>query len=291
MKLCHVDMHNACFQYGNKNSTIELIKLSKGEIYQFLPEANLFVFIHSGSLAVFCNKISDKKVNFGESLLIPMQSPCVFQCNNNASILMMKSTINTISFCEDFLFNPLLTKNGKIKTEKTDIGFLKSNQKMVDYSNSVINYINDELICPYFFDLKIQEFLYLIKMYYDKHTLFNFFKPIYNHDFIFSSNVYRNLDKVKTVKEMANTLKYSMSGFEKKFKTIFKMSPHLWMQKQKAKKIYYEINCTKKTFSEIAFDFGFSSPAHFNDFCKVHFNNVPGKVRKENEKQVVVLFR
>jgi AraC-like DNA-binding protein len=60
------------------------------------------------------------------------------------------------------------------------------------------------------------------------------------------------------------------------------------MQEQKAKKIYREVTCTKRTFTEIAFEYDFSSPAHFNDFCKQYFQNTPGGLRKENKERLSV---
>jgi AraC-like DNA-binding protein len=53
------------------------------------------------------------------------------------------------------------------------------------------------------------------------------------------------------------------------------------MQEQRAKKIYHEIICTKKTFTELAMEFEFSSPAHFNDFCKQYFGDAPGRMRRK----------
>jgi AraC-like DNA-binding protein len=58
------------------------------------------------------------------------------------------------------------------------------------------------------------------------------------------------------------------------------------MQEQKAKKIFHEITCSRKTFTEISFENKFSSSAHFNDFCKQYFNNTPGGIRRENKNMM-----
>jgi AraC-like DNA-binding protein len=159
---------------------------------------------------------------------------------------------------------------------------------MMDFVKTVINYITDELNCSYYYDLKIREFLFLMRAYYDKRQIFNFFRPIYNADFAFSSDIYKHLNDVRTVKEMAKKINYSLSGFEQKFKKVFDTSPYQCMQEQRAKKIYREITCTKRTFTEIAFEYDFSSPAHFNDFCKQYFQHTPGGLRKENKERLSV---
>jgi AraC-like DNA-binding protein len=60
------------------------------------------------------------------------------------------------------------------------------------------------------------------------------------------------------------------------------MSPSQWMQVQKSRVIYHEINCSDKTFAELGYEFGFSSPSHFNNFCKKMFKCAPGTIRKKN---------
>jgi AraC-like DNA-binding protein len=182
----------------------------------------------------------------------------------------------------------LLELHGKSK-KTADIEILVPNQRLTNFVETMQEYVKDGLKCTFFFDIKIREFLFLIRAYYDRTIVFNFFKPIYSTDFVFSNDVYKNIDSVKTVKEMADALNYSLSGFEKKFKKVFNLSPYQWMQEQKARKIYHEIHCSKKTFAEMAFEYDFSSPAHFNVFCKLFFGSTPGKLRKENMERAASL--
>ena len=291
MKLCHADEHIICLQYDTDGATIEFIEMIDGEKFQVLSNSNQIVFVHSGSLTVSYDDVLDQEMKIGESILIPMQRSGVFTALKDASILVMKLHFDAIAFCDHFPLELLLNKYEKNKVEKAGSLVLKSNRRVRNFCSTLKDYVNDGVKCTYFYDLKIREFLYLIRVYYDKHLVFNFFKSIYSDDFVFSNNVYKNLDKIKTVKELADALNYSVSGFEKRFKKVFKISPYQWTQQQKAKKIYHEINCSKRTFSEISFDYGFSSPAHFNDFCKMYFHNTPGKLRKGNEARSIVLFK
>ena len=288
MKLCHVEEHTSCFQYCTNEPTIEIIELKKGEDFQIFSDSNEIIFTIQGEFNISSKKIPNKKIKTGESILLPLHSPCVITALENICILVMKLNFN-ITFCDRLPLELLLELYGKIKKD-TDIGILDPNQRLTAFANTMQEYINDGLKCSFFFDLKIREFLFLIRAYYDKRVVFDFFKPIYSTDFIFSNNIYKNLDTVKTVKEMANTLNYSLSGFEKKFKRVFNISPYQWMQEQKAKKIYHEIHCSKKTFTEMAFEFDFSSPAHFNVFCKLFFGSTPGELRKDNIQRSTSLF-
>jgi len=223
-----------------------------------------------------------------ELFLIPLQSICIITAKEDVTILTMKLSFN-ITFCDHLPLEIFLEEYSNSK-KNDDIGLLEPNVRLTNYANIVKDYIEDGLKCSFFFDVKIREFLYLIRVYYDKKDVYNFFSSIYCNDLLFSNKIYQHIDNIKTVKEFAKALNYSLSGFEKRFKKVFNKSPYQWVLEHKAKKIYHEINCSKKTFSELAFEFGFSSPAHFNDFCKLQFGNPPGKLRKKLMDESAVLF-
>lgn len=130
--------------------------------------------------------------------------------------------------------------------------------------------ITDQLKCIYYFEIKIKELL-------------NFFYPLLTKDTHFSDIILRNYNKVKTVKDLADLTHYSISGFEKRFKRVFGISPYKWLKKQKAKNIYREINYSVKTFKEISLEYDFTSPSHLNNFCKTNFGDTPGNIRRQSK--------
>jgi len=284
MKSHYDEKHIGNFQYGNQNPVIEFVKLPEGENVKIFSEQHQILFVSSGSLTVSQEELFEKKIKEGELVLIPKQSPCVLRMQEGATILVIKLSDNINLY--DY-FPPDLVANNKRKPKERgiDIGFLKSHQRMTEFANMLENYIKDGIKNTRLFDLKVTELLYLIQAYYDKRQIVSFYTPIYSRDYIFSNHVFKNLDKVKTVKELAMTFDYSLSGFEKKFKRIFKLSPYQWMQEQRAKKIYYEVSYGQKTFTKLATEYYFSSPAHFNDFCKQYYGYTPGDLRKKIRAQ------
>ena len=288
MKLCHVEEHTSCFQYNTDEQRVEIVELQEGKDMQMSSDSNKIIFVTKGILDVSSKKVPNKKIKTEESVLIPLQTPCVITAMKDAILLVLKLDFN-INFCDRLPLERLLELHGKIR-KNTHIGILEANQRLTEFAHTMQDYINDGLKCSFFYDVKIREFLFLLRVYYDKQSVFDFFKPIYSTDFIFSNNIYKNLDKVRTARELAGLLNYSLSGFEKKFKKVFNSSPYQWMQEQKAKKIYHEIHCSKKTFTEMAFEYDFSSPAHFNVFCRLFFGKTPGELRKENIKRSASLF-
>ena len=274
MELYHAEERT----YETTNPTIEFKKLVKDENLQFFSESNQIVFIHEGSVSFFYRDVY-KKIKIGESILVALKSPCILTALEDTSLLIMR-----LSFyvnLQDYLPSKLSEYEGT-NTKSNNVGFLKSEQKMMSFANILKEYINDGIIKPRFLDLKIQEFLCLISEYHSKIAVFNFLKPIYNRDSLFANNVYKYYDKVKTIQELAKMFGYHLSGFEKKFKRIFNTSPYRWMQQQRSNKVYYEVVYGHKTFTQLSSELGFSSPAHFNDFCKTYFKQTPGDLRKKN---------
>jgi len=284
MNLCHPDEHLICSQYSNlKDQKIEITEVAKGNSLHFYSEMNQIIFVIKGSLTLFCKKVNNKKINNGELFLISLHRPGFITALEDITMMVIKLNLN-INFCERLPLDLLLEKTHD-NEEDDNIGILIANQKIMDYATSIQeNRVDNELNCCYYYDIKIREFLFLLRAYYDKKQIMSFFYPIFSGDYVFQSKIYKHLENAKTVKELAPLLNYSLSGFEKKFKRVFDVSPYQWMQEQKAKKIYHEITCSKKSFTEMSFDYGFSSPAHFNDFCRTHFNNTPGGIRKSNVK-------
>jgi len=272
MELYHAEERT----YGTKNPTIEFKKLVKDENLQFFTESNQIVFIHEGSVAFFYREVY-KKIKAEESILISLKSPCILTALEDTSILIMR--LNFYVNLQDYL--PSVNEYEGTNSKNNSVGFLKSNQKMMGFANMLKEYINDGIAKPRFYDLKIQEFLFLISAYHPKSAIFSFLKPIYNSDSLFANNIYKNYEKVKTIQELASMFDYHLSGFEKKFKRVFNTSPYQWMQEQRSKKVYYEVAYGHKTFTRLSTELGFSSPAHFNDFCKKYFNQTPGELRKK----------
>jgi len=289
MEFCHPEEHTSCFRYSIQSPSIEIIELKAKENIQTYLNSNQLIFVMKGVLDLTGKRVQNKRIGTGESVLIPSHNPYIITVIEDVSIMSMKLNFN-ITFCDFLSLELLLKAHGKIKKDSTGIGMLSSHQRLTGFVNTMQTYIDEGLKCEFFFDIKIREFLFLIRAYYSRQTVIDFFASVYTPDFIFSSKVYENLNETKTIKDMADKLHYSPSGFDKKFKKVFGISPHKWMQGQKAKKIYHEILCTKKLFVEMAFEYGFSSPAHFNIFCKLFFGRPPGELRKEKIKQSILLL-
>jgi AraC-like DNA-binding protein len=141
----------------------------------------------------------------------------------------------------------------------------------------------DGLTSVEFCQLKQKELLYYFGLYYSKEELYDFFYSILSTDIAFSRLIYKNLEKIHNIEEFATLMNYSISGFKKRFHKVFGMPAYRWLSHERANKIFHAITCSRETFTQISYDFGFSSPSHLNNFCKKMFGATPGEIRAQKE--------
>ena len=279
MELLYKEEHFSCFNYSHKSPLIEVLEKKQGEVFELSTNRNSIIFILRGQIKISAGLINNKVIEKERMFVHPGRFKGNIEVEENTTVIMMDLSTN-LSFCEHFSIERLFNEN---KNEmKDDIFSLDINEMTEAFLNLLERYIKDGLRCVYFFELKLKEFLYILRAYYPKEELQLFFRPILNKDMKFCTLVLENAGKAKTVKELAELSNYSLSGFEKRFKKVFDISASKWMEQNKARAIYHEINCSNKTITEIAYDFEFSPP-HFNDYCKRIFKKTPKQLRKEEK--------
>jgi len=240
------------------------------------PLENTLLIVTEGNISASFGKYEDQNLVKGKIILLTSNTPFKAVAKKDTHFFVFKIPSN-VQLCDRYSLEQLLKESNN---EEPELHYLEMNKAMEDFLRMLDVYIAEGLRCVLFFDMKIKELFYLFRGFYTKEELYMFFYPILSNDLTFSDFVYRNHSKVKTVTELAELANYSRSGFVKRFKKVFGVSAYQWMREQKANVIYHEINDMTKALKEISFEYGFSSPAHFNDFCKIHFGNTPGNIRK-----------
>jgi AraC-like DNA-binding protein len=281
-QLQNVSEHLNCYLYdNNKDPIIQSFDLEKNELFITAGTYNQVIFLLRGNVTFSYGKYLNIDLNEGSFLLIPHGFKSAIKIRDDSTIIIVN--LLKINFCNHFSLEMLYKLNKDIKMDTYPYP-LKINSVIRNYLNNLVDTMSDGLKCAYLHELKQKELLYYMRAYYPKKDLFSFFVPILSDDIVFSELIYKNLDKIKTITELADIVNYSVSGFKKRFVKVFGVSPYHWILKEKAKKIYYEINCSQKSFKEISIEFDFSSSAHFDKFCKKEFGMSPGVIRNNNNK-------
>lgn len=278
MKLLYPEEHIHCFNYSKGNGpAIEYVKISQGEKWDILSAYNKILFLLDGKLSYSFNEYQNKIITEKKAMTLPSNAHIKVEAFEDSYFIIFRLRTK-VQLCDTYSLDKLISDNDNIAN---NIGYLDIDERMEGYLKLLNTYITDGLKCIYFFQIKVQELFFLLRAYYPKEQLLGFFKPLMDSNTAFSDFVLENYKKVKSVKELADMANYSLSGFQKHFKKVFGTSAYQWINDQRSKSVFHELNNSEKPLKEISDNYGFSSPSHFNDFCKSQFGETPGEIRKK----------
>jgi len=280
-ELLYQEEHLNCFLYDNYAvPMITHLNEIKGAVLKFEETHNQIIFLLKGNI----NFLYENKQTFikeGNFFLLPRGGQYMINVDEDASIVIV-NLHNNLNFCEHYPIVLLYRLKKETGINPSLLHPLGIDKVLYNYLEGIIMTYADGLRCTYFLEIKQRELLYYLRAYYPKKDLVLFFAPILNDDIEFAEQIYRHYASAKTITDLANITNYSVSGFKKRFVRMFGISPYKWMEKEKAKMIHYDINCTNKSFKEISLKYNFLSQSHFNSFCKKMFTMPPGALRERN---------
>lgn len=286
MGIVDIHEHATCVNYddvgtnANARPNIELLKIPKDGVRENTISESKIMLVMKGEFTISYDNHVDKKVSEGKMLLLPSSCKYIARSDEDASVFIFRLR-DKVELCDRVSLEQLFNRfKEKCREHADEFNLLEIKKEIDCYLQALTLYITDGLKCRYFLELKIKEFFYLLRVYYPKEELAQFFYPLLSSDTNFSEFVYNNYNKVKTVQDLASLSNYSHSGFIKHFKKTFGVPAYQWMKRQKANRILHEINCSDKTIKQICDDYDFSSLSQFNDFCKSNFGYPPSQIRK-----------
>ncbi|MDR1718362.1 MAG: AraC family transcriptional regulator [Prevotella sp.] len=285
MGLLYLEEHLRCINYDHdKNPAIEFVSIEEGESWENLSLGNKLIFLLDGRLVFSFGEYSDCQIRCKQIVYLP--TGYKFTCKAlEKSIFFVICIQGHTCFCDNYHFKDLEKEViYKIKypaSTGNSLFTLEMNEYLEKYLNNLLDYVHVGVKCRSFYQLKIKELFYIFRWFYPKNVLWEFFQYDLKSGNEFAASIMDTWYKYKSVGEFANAMNYTTSGFEKRFKRIFGLSPYKWMKDQKAKRIFHQIRNTNQPFKQISSDFGFSSLPSFNDFCKANFGKPPGNIREK----------
>lgn len=264
--------------------TIESIETeTKAEGNYFTKNHELVYILRGEAIFSYGYKNTGKTGETGEGnmIFLPMGSHVNYSIPKDSQLIIFHIN-NERLLCECCKKED---RNRKKKVEKGHSVTLKASTIIKTYMNTLNLNLSGENDYTRYFNVKIHELLLLIDDSYTKDELAVFFGETLYKETAFTSYVLHNYHLYNTVIEFAKAMGYTVSGFEKRFKKAFGISPYKWMKEQKAKRIYQEVCFGKYNFKQIADKYNFASTSTFNDFYKLTFGETPGKARRKAEER------
>lgn len=163
---------------------------------------------------------------------------------------------------------------------------LQMNEPIQTFVHQLIKYMDDKVCCTGLFHMKTTELFLLMMHYYSDSENIIFFYHAISSSLDFHDTVLANYKKVKSIVELANICNMSLSDFNRKFRIEFCDTPYSWMLKRKSEHIKMRLIDSSVTIKAIVSEFGFSSPAHFNTFCKKQLGGTPMQIKTQCKEEM-----
>ena len=275
--------HVQCFYYDSSNrARIELAHYAKGHSDTLALNSNHIIFFLKGKMRLSFHHDPETEEKGGKMLFLPAGYNCSYYAVTEADVLIFR-LYQPIKLCENYFVENLFKQDNLFEkmssTQSEYTGYLTINRPIASFLQGLADRITDGIKCRHFFDMKIREYFLLLRAYYPKEDIHNFFHPILSRDTAFSEYVRNHRNMYPTVIALAESMHLTQKQFSRKFKEIFGQTAYNWMKEGKVETIQYEICSGKKPFKQIAMENGFGTLSQFNKFCKKEIGGNPMDLR------------
>ena len=283
MELLYKNEHLACQHYcHSEKPDIEVVKILAGDKGNLLITENEIVCVVEGHIRYDFHDMATCEGLEGTILFRRARAEYAYEVLTDSMIVIFRIN-KPINLCNNYSIEKLYRMKEEqpenITTAEKKLATLEMNERVWHFLQGVIGCITDGIKCNYWFELKIKELFTLLRGYYTKELLFDFFNSILSPDMAFSEYVHMNWLQFRSVNKLAASMNMTPKQFSARFISIFGQTPYRWILDNKAKIAYQEITSTKLPFKQIALDNGFNSDTQFTRFCKEKFGNTPTELR------------
>lgn len=241
-------------------------------------KTNFLVFILEGEVKIIPKESKAKRVRAKEFFFISALSTYEIQVRKPGRYIYMSFLYNDIKPCEKHMLESYIKEVGDAPKE---IEILPIRHPLNLFLELMDAYLRADVNCKHLHSIKEKEVFIILRTSYAKQEIINLFHEIIGVNVNFKAAVLLHADHVSSREELAQAMRMSITDLARKFKKEFGESVYSWLLKQKNKKIIYRLGQPQTTIKEIVYEFGFSSAASFNKYCKKNFGNSPRELLKQ----------
>ena len=284
MSFLYINEHLDCHNYDKKEKPeIEVAKIVKGEKGVLELPANEIVFFIEGRIRFTFDNFPDHEGVKGQGIFLPAGGRYAYEATGNSMVIIFRLK-GPVQLCENFKIERLNgigdSQGDHLPRTRKWFSILHITPRLWHFLDGINDCISDGISCRCYFELKIRELLLLLRAYYSKEELHDFFFLVLSGDTAFSEYVRLRWKRFNSVKELAASMNLTHKQFYSRFVAVFNRTPQEWMMEGKADIIRNEITSTGKQFKQIAFENGFASDTQFTRFCKRTLGKTPTEIRE-----------
>lgn len=271
----------------DRDNIVELVEFPQDKVDTIHVFRQEILFMIQGNAHISMEGLGvDRRLKKGEFVFLPAGSRVECDVQRGSIILLVRIASETPD-CPVFRINKTGGRVARYK-EPTSIHALKLNKRLRSFVTELMETINQGFLCRHFLQGEASRMLFLLSAYYTEEERIKFFSHILTPDIKFSEFVRINHMKYRTIGEIADVLCMTTQAFSNRFRKVFGMPPHKWMQQEKARQIYLDICRSDMPLKEIAIKYDFPLSSNFFRFCKQTFGETPGNIRKSLHKNIKI---
>ncbi|NDW09022.1 AraC family transcriptional regulator [Dysgonomonas sp. 520] len=257
---------------SQNDKPIEFLSLKKGQVWNLDEGSNKIILVLEGEIKTH----TFSQLTSSNMIFYPSQDKVFITATKDSLV------VSIYFYSQSGICNILNSVERSTKQQGNSISSLPVIPVVTTYACTLKEYKDKGIDSNYLLDLKVKEFGYILRNFYTNEQLQGFFSTMPNEDLNFSEKVYNHLSEVRSVRQLAEIMNYSYSGFNKRFKRSFGISAYSWITQQRRKMVYYELCNTNKSVKQISIDHRFVTLSHFNEFCHKNLGSSPSEIRRKN---------
>lgn len=271
----------ACPYYSPEYKVMpQYIEMEAGENIELNSKtSNHLIFVLTGGVLIDFNQYVNRPISENEMFFLYKNSHFKWKAVSKTTLIL--SGYNTATF-------PCTSAKSRVlheikATTKFQCRGIPMNEEIKTIVCQMKKYIDLGISCHHMYLLKQKEMYLIFKHFYTHEEVTQLFYTSLGSDPLFAEQVLENYLKVKTSKELACLMGYSIRTFEKLFRENFDETPYKWMQNRKAKQIQQKLMNPNIPLKQIMNEFKFATSSHFNFYCRQHLGGTPMQIRNSNK--------
>lgn len=251
----------------------------------FGPGKIMLLFTLSGKIALTHSKGNTYTIDKQCFFLKPMDTGFDIDVlgREEARLAVCSICIYSLRFLKNFLKRIIGWKKTHTGEEHGSFHWMETERHTSAFLDNLIGLLSENQFRSDYCQLKLEELFIYLETYCDRDGLRAVFSPLPGSDIDFFNDVISNYRSCKSVDGLAARLRMSRITFNRRFMASFGTSASKWLRGMRNNELLKMIVSSDLSFTEIAFNMGFSSSAYLTEYCRKNWGKTPTQLRIEGK--------
>lgn len=281
-KLLYAEEHLSCVNYVNSPQTgFRYEEIPAGTYFQkdSISQNYILMFLE-GSCSIGSGFYPQRIFKAEEMILIPKSSVFEGRVLEALKVLVFHFHV-PLNSCDAVTFETYSKYCLRIEYNFSPLPF---REPLTQFVRQMVHYLESGIKCAHLFEIKHKEFFLLLRGFYRKEQISYLLYPILGKALSFKDFILSNYVKAGSIEKLISMSHLSKSSFYDKFKSDFGVTAKQWMLKQQVNIVRAKACEPQVTIKDLMDVIGYSSPTHFNRFCRTYLECTPGELLKSSKE-------